>query len=160
MRSFGEDQRSVHRHEALTPRTRVENLSRSWQSAPGTGDGFDPVAETSEFADHLCGAALGARFGHRWPTLLVYDAVVEELPDQPTETVRDGADCLCMSESDDEAPIHEFKDTAFGLDRGVCSLIEEAAHLPIPVRRSATMVDAGALLVARARPDPGGEAFR
>src|SRR5262245_28001110 len=65
-----------------------------------------------------------------------------------------------MSEADDEASIHELEETAFGLHRGVRRLIEESAHLSIPIRRSVAMIDAGALVVSRTRTDPGGQSLR
>ena len=79
---------------------------------------------------------------------------MQDLPDQPTEPVRNRADRLGVSEPDDQASIHELKDTAFGLHRGVGRLIEEAAHLPIAVRRSVAVIDARALLVAGTRAHP------
>ena len=91
------------------------------------------ITETSEFADHLCGPALRAGFGDGRPPFLVRDIVVEKLPDEPTESVRDCADGLCVTEADDEASIYEFEDTPFGLHRGVRRLIEEAPHLAIAV---------------------------
>jgi len=48
------------------------------------------------------------------------------------EAVSGRADRLRVSEPNDQASIHELKDTAFRLHRGVGGLIEESAHLPIP----------------------------
>lgn len=47
---------------------------------------------------------------------------------------RAGPNRLGVPEADDEPSIHQLKDTAFGLHRSVCGLIEEATHLPIAVR--------------------------
>jgi hypothetical protein len=44
--------------------------------------------------------------------------------------MRHCADGLCVSEARNAPSIHELKDTAFGLHRGVHRVIEEAAHLP------------------------------
>ena len=121
--------------------------------------GFDAVAETPKFPDHLRGAALGARFGDRWSAFLVDDAVVQDLPHEPTEPMRNRPNRLGVSEADDEPAIHELKDTAFGLHRGVRGLIEEATHLPIAVRRSMAVVDARALVVPGTGAHPGGQAL-
>jgi hypothetical protein len=78
---------------------RVEKLSRSCRSARRSRDEFDAVAETAEFADHLRGAALGAVFGHGGPAFLVGHALVEDLPDEPTEPMGDGANRLGVPEA-------------------------------------------------------------
>ena len=90
----------------------------------------------------------------------IHDTLVEDLPDESTQTVRDRANRLGVSEPDDEAPIHELKDTAFSLHRGVGGLIEEPAHLPIAVRGPVAVIDARALVVTRAGTDPGGQPLR
>ena len=81
------------------------------------------------------------------PAFLVGDAVVQDLPHETTEPMGDRADRLRVSETDDQPSIHELKDTAFGLHRGIRRLIEQAAHLPVAVRRSMAVIDAGALIV-------------
>ena len=63
-------------------------------------------------------------FGHSGTAFLVQDAVVQDLPHQTTEPVRNRADGLRVSQADDQAAVHERKDTAFGLDGGVGRLIE------------------------------------
>jgi hypothetical protein len=75
-----------------------ERLSRSCPSARGSGNVFDAVPETPKFANHLGRPALGACFGHGWPTFFVRNAVVQNLPHEPTEAVRNGADRLLVSE--------------------------------------------------------------
>ena len=87
-------------------------------------DRFDPIAETPEFPDHLRSTALGTVFGDGRSAFLIRDLVVQDLPHQAAEPVGDRPDRLGVSESDDQAPIHELEDTAFGLDRGIGRLIE------------------------------------
>jgi hypothetical protein len=74
------------------------------------------------------------RFGDRRSTFLVRDAVVEDLPDETTEPMRDRADRLRVSETDDETPIHDLKDAALRLDGGIGGLIQEATRFPFGER--------------------------
>ena len=66
------------------------------------------ITEAAEFPDHLRRASLGSRFGDGRPTFLVGDAVMENLPDEATQAMGDGADGLRMSETHDEPAIHEL----------------------------------------------------
>ena len=95
---------------------------------------FDTIPERSKFPDHLGGASLRPMLRHRWPAFVIRDAVVEDLPDQATEPMRNRTDRLRVSEPDDQTPIHELKDTAFGLHRRIGGLIQEAPQLSIAVR--------------------------
>src|SRR5262249_25496301 len=74
---------------ASAPRTRVEKLPRSWQSARRSKYAFDTITETAKFPDHLRGAPLRARFGDGRSAFIVDDTVMEDFPDKPTEPVRD-----------------------------------------------------------------------
>src|SRR6266850_2931453 len=87
---------------------------------------FDAVAKATEFANHLGGPTLDARFGDGRAAFLVRDAVVQDLPHEATEPMRDRSDRLGMTETDDEAAVQQLKDTAFGLHRGVRGLIEQS----------------------------------
>src|SRR5262245_27405356 len=118
---------------ASARRTRVEKLPRSRQSARRSECAFDTITETAKFPDHLRGAPLRACSGDGRSAFIVDDPVMEDLPDKPTEPVRDRPNRLRMTESDHETSVHEFKDTAFGLHRGVRGLIEQATHLSIAV---------------------------
>ena len=71
----------------------------------------------------------------------------------------DGPNRLGVSESDDQPPIHELKDTAFGFHGGICRLIEQPPHLAIAVRRSMTVIDARALVVPGAGADHDAKRF-
>jgi len=68
------------------------------------------VAKATEFANHLGGSTLCARFGDGRAAFLVRDAVVQDLPHEPTEPMRDCSDCLGMAETDDEPPVAVQRD--------------------------------------------------
>ena len=51
-----------------------------------------------------------ALFGDRGAAFLVCDAVVQGLPHEPTEPMRDRADRLGMAETDDEPPVQQLKE--------------------------------------------------
>src|SRR4029450_3992178 len=107
---------------------------------------IDAVAEASEFPDHLGGAPLRSLLGDRGATFLRGHAVVQELPDEAAQPMRDGTDRLSVSQADHEPAIHEFKDTACGLHCGIGGLIEQAAHLPSAARGSVAVIDARTLI--------------
>ena len=71
----------------------------------------------------------------------------------------DRPDGLCVSQSRDEAAVHDGEDRAFGLYRSVRRLIEDAPHLAVALRTTVTVVHSGAFLVARAGAHPGREVF-
>ncbi|HUF19204.1 MAG TPA: hypothetical protein VMP00_00465 [Burkholderiales bacterium] len=87
---------------------------------------FDAIAETSQFADHLARSDLGGRGADGQSSLLVAHALVQDLPDQSTEPVGDGANGLRMAKPGDEPKIHDREDGALRLDRGVGRLIQDA----------------------------------
>jgi len=74
-----------------------------------------------------------AFFGDGWTAFLVRHALVQNLPHETTEPMRDRADGLRMAQPHDRTAIHELKDTAFGLDGGIGGLIEQASHLAVAV---------------------------
>jgi hypothetical protein len=59
---------------------------------------------------------------------------VQDLPDQSTQPVGDGANGLRMAETRDEPPIHDGEDRALGFHSGIGGLIEDASHLAIAFR--------------------------
>ena len=120
---------------------------------------FDPVAEDSEFADHFARPRLPRLFSDGRTTFFVSNSLVKNLPDQATEPMGDRPDGLCVSQSRDEAAVHDREDRAFGLHGGVGRLIQDASHLAVALRAAVTVVHAGAFLVARAGAHPGGEVF-
>src|SRR5215471_15187755 len=144
---------------ASAPRTRVESPSRSCQSLRRSESGFDAITETPKLTDHLRGSPLRARFGHGWTSFLVHDAIVQNLPHEPADAMRNRPDRLSVAEPDDEPSVEEFKDTAFGLHRSVCRLVEEPTHLSVAIRGPVAMIDAGALVVSRTGAHPGGQAL-
>src|ERR1700704_4347358 len=137
--------------------TRVENLSRSCRAARWSREQFDSVAEASQFADHLARPHFLGLDADRWPAFFVAHALVQNLPDQPTQPVRDRPDGLGMAEAWDDAAIYDGEDRPLGLDGGIGGLIEDAAHLTIALGAAMAEVHAGTLLVAGTGAHPGGE---
>src|SRR5215469_2899107 len=72
-----------------------------------------------------------------------------------TEAMRNGPDRFVVSETWHETTIDDVEDTSFVFDGSIGSLIENAAHLTVALRRAFAAVHAGALLVARACSYPG-----
>src|SRR5262249_782060 len=113
-----------------------------------------------QFADHLARPHLLRLHGDGWAAFFVANALVQNLPDQTTEPVGDGTDRLGVSKTRDEPAIHDGEECPLRFHRGVGGLILDAAHLSIAVGAAMTVVDAGTLLIARARAHPGCELFR
>jgi hypothetical protein len=82
---------------------------------------------------------------------------VQDLPDQSTQPVRDGANRLGMAEARDDPTVHDREDRPLGLHRGIGGLIEDARHLAIAFGAAVTAVHARTLLVTGAGANPGGE---
>ena len=59
---------------------------------------FDPIAETSEFADHLARSRLFGLFVNRRPPFVVPNPLVKN-PHQATEPMSDRADGSCVPQS-------------------------------------------------------------
>jgi dienelactone hydrolase len=136
---------------------RVERLPLACRTARWSTDRFDAIPEASQFTDHLGGAPLRPMFGDGRTALLVGNALVQNLPNEPTEPIGDGANGLRVAETWNQPTIHELKNAAFGFDGGIGRLIEHSAHLAVAVRRAVTVIHARALLLARTRADPRGE---
>src|SRR4029077_18878377 len=101
-------------------------------------------------ADHLACAHLRCLDADRWPALLISNALVKDLPDQPTEPVGNSADRLSMAEARAQPAVHDVEDRPLRLHRGIGGLVEDASHLPIAFRAAVTVVYAGTLLVSGA----------
>src|SRR5205809_7945374 len=71
-------------------------------------------------------------------------------PDQLTEAMPDASDGFVVSETRHETTIDDLEDTSFVFDGSIGSLIENAAHLTVALRRAFAAVHACALLFARA----------
>ena len=54
--------------------------------------GFDSVAEGSESADHSPSADSPGLFGYRGAAFLIANGIMQNYPDQLTETMGDGSD--------------------------------------------------------------------
>src|SRR5438105_2550627 len=94
--------------------------------------GFDAIAETAEFSDHLGGSTLCTRFDDKRAAFFVRDAIVQDLPHEPTQPMRDRPDRLGMAQTDDEPPVQELEDTTLGLHRGMRSLISNRRICRLP----------------------------
>ena len=88
---------------------------------------------------------------------LVPDALVQNLPDQTTQPMGNGPDGLRVPEARHQTSVGQLEDTAFGLDRRVGRLIEQASHLPVALRRAVAIAHARTLVIARTGADPGRE---
>src|ERR1051325_11823366 len=75
---------------------------------------FDPIAEASELPKHLRSAELLRSFGDRWAPFFVTDSLVQDQPDQPTQSMGDGPNGLIVSQARDRAAIHDLEDASFG----------------------------------------------
>jgi len=70
------------------------------------------------------------------------------------------ADSLIVSQARHETAINNLEDTSFGLCGGVATLIKNAPHITVALRRSVTVIHACALFVTGAGAHPRGETFR
>jgi len=77
----------INRHEA----------GRKSPSSYLISQGFDSVAEGSECADHSRSAGTPGLFGHRGAAFLIANAIMQNYPDQLTETMSDGSDGFVVS---------------------------------------------------------------
>ena len=71
-----------------------------------------------------------------------------------------GPDGLIVSQTRDRASIHDFEDASFGSGCGVGTLVENAPHVAVALRRPVAVVHARTLFVAGACTNPGGQTFR
>ena len=84
---------------------------------------------------------------------------MQNQPDQTTLSMRNDPNGLIMPEARDATAIDDLEDASFGFYGGVSSLIEQAPHVTVALRRAVTVVHAGALFFAGAGTDPRREAF-
>ena len=109
---------------------------------------FDVIAETAQFADHLARPQFLRFFADGWPAFLVPNALVQDLPNETTEPVSDGTDCLRVPEVGHEPAIHDGEDRPFGFHGGVRCLIQDASHLAVALRTAVRLsVRGGATVV-------------
>ena len=85
--------------------------------------------------DHLGSAALLGLFGNRRAAFFVTNSLVEDLPDEKALPMRNSPDSLFMSEARYHTTIDNLKDSSFSLDCRVGSLIENAPHVAVALRR-------------------------
>ena len=67
---------------------------------------------------------------------------MQDQPDQPTLSMRDGSDGLWVSETWYCAAIDNLEDASFRFDSGVGRPVEKAPHVTVALRRSVGVVDA------------------
>ena len=58
---------------------------------------FDAIAKTTEFANHLSSSTMSARFRNGRAAFFIGNAIVQDLPDEPTEAMGDRSDCVGMA---------------------------------------------------------------
>jgi hypothetical protein len=88
------------------------------------------ISKASQISDHLSGPLLFSFASNSGATLLVLNALVENLPNQSTHPMRDRADGLCKTQPRHQSVKYQLKNTAFGLHGSIGRLIENATHLP------------------------------
>jgi hypothetical protein len=81
---------------------------------------------------------------------------MENHPDETTETVCDGSNCLSMAEPRHKPAIDKLKNTTFGSDSRVGPLIQKALHLPVAFGRAVAVIDTCTFFLSRADAHPHG----
>src|SRR5437016_14370485 len=79
---------------------------------------------------------------------------MENHPDETTQTVCNGSNCLSMAEPRHKPAINKLKDTAFGSDSRVRRLIQKALHLPVPFGGAVAVIDTSTFLLRQGRRPP------
>jgi len=79
---------------------------------------------------------------------------MENDPDETTQTVCNGSNCLSMAEPRQKPAIDKLKDTAFGFNRRVRHLIQKTLHLPVTFGRPVAVIDACTFFLSRADAHP------
>jgi hypothetical protein len=115
------------------------------------------VAKASEFSDHSCCASSSRFLAHSRTPFVVTQTLMQNLPDQPAETMGDCPDGLFETEARQQPPKHNLEDATLDFDCGVGGLIQKTPHEAVTLRRSVTRRDSGALFFAGAYPNPRGE---
>jgi hypothetical protein len=71
---------------------------------------------------------------HFWAAFFITDIVVQNLPDQPANPMRDGPDGLLVFQAHLQTAKHYFEYASFHFYRGVGSLIQNAPHGAVALR--------------------------
>src|SRR3984893_8158313 len=79
----------------------------------------------------------------------VTNSLVEDLPDETTLPMGNRPDSLFVSEPRYRAPIYNLEDSSLSLDCGVGSLIENAPHVTVALRRPMAIVDSRTMPLRR-----------
>src|SRR5215472_3967022 len=120
---------------------------------------FNSVAKGSECPDHSRSPSSLSLFTDSGTAFLIVNTVVQNDPDQLTEAMCNGSDGFVVSEAQHQATIDDVEDAPFVFDSSMGSLIENAAHVMVALRRAFATVDACGLFFARACSYPGDEIF-
>src|SRR5215510_5254164 len=127
----------IERETGIEPATsRVENLSPSQRNACLVRLGFNAVAETTQFSNHLSGPAFRLCTTHSGTAFFITDSLMENHPDETTQTVCNGSNCLSMAEARHQTPIKKLKDTSLRFDGRMRRLIQKPLHLSVTFRRA------------------------
>ena len=92
------------------------------------------IAELTQVANHLCGPPLCSVPSDGRPAFVISNTLVQNHPDQTTQTMSDGSNGLGVPEAYDKSAVSELKDASFGVDGGVRALVKEAPHLAVALR--------------------------
>jgi hypothetical protein len=115
---------------------------------------FDPIAESSEFADYSCRPALLGLFANRRAPFLVTEPLLQHPPDQAAKPMGNHSDRLVMPQARHIAAIENLEDASFVLDRRVGRLVENAPHMAIALWRPVAVAHPRTLMVAGAGTHP------
>src|SRR5881409_240274 len=85
---------------------------------------------------------------------------MENHPDETTQTVCNGSNCLRMAEPRHKPAIDKLKKTAFSFDSRVRRLIQKALHLPVAFGRAVAVIHTCTFFLSRADAYPRRKLFR
>jgi hypothetical protein len=119
--------------------------------------GFDPIAETTQFADHLRAATFSRPLAYGWTPFFVPHTLVKNYPDQTAKAMGNHSNGLIVSHARHQAAIHNFVDASFGLNRSIGSLVENAPHVPVAFWAAMAARYSRAFFVSGACANPGRE---
>jgi hypothetical protein len=88
------------------------------------------------------------------------DGLMKNHPDETTQTVGNGSNCLRMTESRDKSTIDKLKNTAFSFHSRVRYLIQKALHLPVAFGRAVAVIDTCTFFLSGADTHPRSQVLR
>src|SRR5215813_4060513 len=120
---------------------------------------FDSVAEYLECPDHSSSTSSLRLFRYCWTSLLVAHALMQNYPDKLTQAMGDCPNGLVVAKAQHKTAVQDFEDTTFLFDGSIGTLIEDAAHVTVALRRACAAIHACALFLSRTCPNPGDKFF-